>query len=190
MVNPPQQKLPSSVRLALDFAPLAAFFLGYRLDGLMTATAVLIAVTFVSLAVIYYYERRISPAPLISGMLVAVLGGLTLALNNEHFIKIKPTLVNLLFAGVLLGGVYGFKKGLLRYVLDMAFALTDEGWRVMSRNWGFFFVALAVLNEAIWRNFSTDFWVDFKVFGMFTLTMLFAVSQMRLIGKYSNSRSE
>ena len=190
MVNPPQQKLPASLRLALDFAPLAAFFLGYRLDGLMTATALLIATTLASLAIIYVHERRISPAPLVSGILVALLGGLTLALNDEHFIKIKPTLVNLLFASVLLGGVYGFRKGLLRYVLDMALTLTEEGWRIVSRNWGFFFVFLAALNEMIWRNFSTDFWVDFKVFGMFTLTMLFAVSQMLLIQKYTASRDD
>lgn len=184
MVNPPQQKIPASLRLALDFAPLAAFFIGYKFGDLQAATTLLIGATLVSLAVIYAAERKIAIAPLVSGVLVAVLGGLTLALDDERFIKIKPTLVNLLFAATLLVGVYRFRRGLLRYVLDVAFSMTDEGWLILSRRWGFFFFCLAALNEIIWRSFSTEFWVSFKVFGMFTLTLLFAVTQMKLIERY------
>lgn len=184
MVNPPHRHLPPNVKLALDFAPLAAFFLGYKFFGLMGATGFLIVATIVSLSVTYVVESKLAMAPLVSGVLVAVLGALTLWLDDERFIKIKPTLVNMLFALTLLIGVYGFRKGLLRHLLDVAFQLTDEGWIVLSRRWGFFFLFLAALNEIIWRNFTTEFWVNFKVFGMFTLTIAFAISQVKLVEKY------
>lgn len=190
MVNPPQnaptrRQLSAKTKLALDFGPLLAFFLGYKFANLMMGTVLLIGATLVALAVIYAVERKIALAPLISGTLVAVLGGLTLALQDDVFIKLKPTLINLLFASTLLIGAYGFKKGLLKYILDVALHLTDEGWIKLSARWGFFFLFLAGLNEVIWRSFPTEFWVNFKVFGMFTLTMLFALSQWRLITRYS-----
>lgn len=177
-------RLTPPVKLLLDFAPLAVFFVGFKLAGVMAATLALIAATLLSIAIIYWAERKIALAPLISGVLVTVLGGLSVALQNEQFIKMKPTLVNLAFAAILLVGVYGYKRGLLRYVLDVAVSLTDEGWYVLSRRWGIFFLFLAALNEMVWRNFSTDFWVDFKVFGMFSLTILFAISQFGLMAKY------
>jgi intracellular septation protein len=176
--------LSASQRLILDLAPLAAFFIAYRLYDLIWATGALIAATLISLAITYLREKRVAMAPLISGTLVAVFGGMTILLNDELFIKMKPTLVNSLFALVLLVGVYGFKRGLLKPLLQMAFTITDEGWRVLSLRWGYFFVFLAALNEIIWRNFSTDFWVSFKVFGMFTITILFAASQYRVLQRY------
>jgi intracellular septation protein len=178
------KKLPASVKLALDFAPLAVFFIAFKLGGVMVATVALMAATTISMAVIYATERTIALAPLISGGLVLVMGLLTVALNDEEFIKIKPTLVNLLFAAILLGGVYIGKRGLLKYILDVAFSLTEQGWQVLSKRWGYFFVFLAGLNECIWRNFSTEFWVNFKVFGMLTLTIVFAVSQFKLVERY------
>jgi intracellular septation protein len=186
MVNSAQKssKLSPGVKLMLDFAPLAVFFVAFKLAGVMEATIALVVATVASIGVIYVVERKIALAPLISGVLVTVLGGLSVWLHDEQFIKMKPTLVNLLFATLLLGGVLFFKRGLLRHVLDMAFHLTDEGWRILSVRWGFFFLFLAALNEAIWRNFPTEFWVNFKVFGMFTLTIVFAMSQMRVLEKY------
>lgn len=178
------QKLPANLKLLLDFAPLAVFFVAYKLGGVMTATIALMVATTISIAIIYAVERKLALAPLISGGLVMVMGGLSVALNDEEFIKLKPTLVNLLFAIVLLGGAMLYKRGMLKYVLDVAFSLTDEGWLILSRRWGFFFLFLAGLNEFIWRSFPTEFWVNFKVFGMFTLTIAFAVSQFRLIEKY------
>lgn len=177
-------------KLILDFAPLAVFFIGYKLGGVMLATMLLMAATAVSIGVTYAVERKLALAPLITGVVVMVMGGLTIALDDPMFIKIKPTLVNLVFAGVLLGGVYFGKRGLLKYVLDVAFSLTPEGWLVLSRRWGFFFMFLAGLNEFIWRNFSTEFWVSFKVFGMMTLTIAFAISQIKLVEKYSNQSRE
>ncbi|MDX2074269.1 MAG: septation protein A [Alphaproteobacteria bacterium] len=172
-----------SLRFALDMGPLLIFFLGYRFAGLMAATAALVAFTMLSLAITYALEKRISPMPLVSGIAVAFFGGMTLWLNDELFIKIKPTLVNLLFAAILLGGLY-FKKPMLKYVLESAVQLTDEGWRILSRRWGFFFVFLAVLNEIIWRHFPTDFWVNFKVFGMFSCTVIFMLSQIPLMKRF------
>ena len=189
MVNAPQMKfrLPPMAKLALDFAPLLVFFVAFRLGGVMAATLALIVATLVSMGVIYVAERKIALAPLISGVLVTVLGGLSIALHDEQFIKMKPTLVNLIFSGTLLIGVFGFNRGLLKYVLDIALQLTERGWCILSRRWGFFFLFLAVLNEVIWRNFPTEFWVNFKVFGMFTLTIAFALSQFRLVEKYKLS---
>ena len=177
-------RLSPSAKLALDFAPLLVFFVAFRLSGVMAATLALIAATLLSIGIVYVCEKKIALAPLISGVLVTVLGGLSVLLNDEIFIKMKPTLVNLLFALVLLTGAVIFKRGLLKHVLDIAFQLTDEGWRILSRRWGMFFLFLAGLNEFIWRSFSTSFWVDFKVFGMFSLTILFVLSQIPLVEKY------
>ena len=179
------RKLSPNAKLALDFAPLAAFFLAYKFGDVMVATAVLIVTTCLSLAIIYAVERKLAPAPLITGIVVALFGGLTLALQDDAFIKLKPTFVNLLFAAILLVGAYGFKRGLLKHILDVAIQLTHEGWMKLSIRWGFFFMFLAGLNEFIWRNFSTEFWVNFKVFGMFTLTIAFAMSQIGLIKRYA-----
>ena len=177
------ENMSSNLKLFLDFSPLAGFFIAYRTGGLLAGTAVLIALTLLSLAVTYAKEKRLAMMPLISGVIVTVMGGLTLYLRDETFIKIKPTIVNLLFASLLLGGLW-FKKPLFKYVLGHAMRLQEEGWRQLSLRWGIFFVFLAVLNECIWRNFSTDFWVNFKVFGMFTLTMLFTVLQLPLIKRH------
>jgi len=167
----------------LDLSPLLVFFLGFRFAGLLAATAVLILCTLISLAITYRWERRIAIMPLASGLAVTVLGGLTLWLQDETFIKIKPTLVYLLFSSVLLGGVV-FGKPVLKYLLSDALQINEQGWKKLSLRWGLFFMFLAVLNEIIWRHFPTSFWVNFKVFGMFTLTLAFTFSQIPLIKKH------
>lgn len=172
-------------KLFLDLMPLAAFFIGYRLGDLMLATALIVGATIISLTITYVLEQRIALSTLISGLLVGVFGGLTLILDDEQFIKVKPTIINCIFATVLLGGAYFYKRGLLKYVLDAAFDISDEGWMKLSIRWGFFFLFLAALNECIWRSFTTDFWVNFKVFGMLTCTILFTALQMPLIKKYT-----
>lgn len=173
----------SKTRLILDLAPLAAFFIAYQTYGLIAATACIIVVTLISLGYIYAKERAIAPMPLISGVAITILGGLTIYLNDETFVKIKPTIVNLVFAAMLLGGV-AFGKPVLKYVLDHAFKMDDAGWRKLSFRWGIFFVGLAALNEVIWRNFSTDFWVNFKVFGMMMLTIGFTFLQLPLMKEH------
>ena len=178
------------LKLALDFAPLLVFFVGFRLGGVMDATIALMVSTVVCIAIVYICERTVSLAPLLSGVLVTVLGGLSIAFNNDQFIKMKPTLINFAFGMILLVGVFGFKRGLLKHVLDVAFQLTPEGWLILSRRWGFFFLALAALNEFIWRHFPTEFWVNFKVFGMMTLTVIFTAAQLRLVNKHQEVSGE
>ncbi len=171
------------LKIALDIGPLAVFFIAYRLFGVQAATAAIMAATFVSLGITYWMEKKISPMPLISGIVIAIFGTLTIILKNDDFIKMKPTMVNLIFSSILLGGLY-FKKPLLKFALGSALNLSDKGWQVLSMRWAIFFLFLAVLNEFIWRNFPTDFWVNFKVFGMLTLTMVFSLLQLPLIRKY------
>lgn len=175
--------VPPWLKLLLDLGPLAVFFVCFRVFGLMPATASIIAATLLSVAVGYAYERKLAPMPIIMAVAVSVFGGLTLILHNEQFIKMKPTVVNLLFASVLLiGNAAG--RPMLKYLLGAAMQLEEAGWKKLSFRWGLFFIFLAGLNEAIWRNFPTDFWVNFKVFGMFTLTLLFTLAQLPLMKRY------
>ena len=189
---PPQRHLPPLLKLALEIGPLVIFFLGNAYAErfgipaerkLFAATAVFIAATAVSLGVHYALLRRLPIMPLVSGVVVLVFGGLTLALQDKTFIMMKPTIVNSLFGAVLLIGL-AFNKPLLSVVLDSMFALTDEGWRKLTLRWGLFFFALAALNEAVWRTQSEDFWVNFKVFGIMPLTVAFALAQTPLLMRY------
>ncbi len=178
----PEPKTEASFkRMLLDFVPLIAFFIGYKLGGIALATMVMVAVTAASLAIIYVTEKRIALLPLISGICVLVFGTLTILLDSELFIKLRPTVVNLLFAFVLFVGAFGFKQGWLKYVMQFAFQLTEAGWLVLSKRWAVFFMSLAFINELVWRNFPTDIWVNVKVFGFVGLTLLFSLAQLPLI---------
>ena len=137
-----------------------------------------------ALAVGYVKTRHLPTMPLVTAIVVVVFGGLTLFLQDEQFIKLKPTIIYVLFGAVLLGGL-AFGKALLGMVLDSVFKLTDEGWRKLTLRWGLFFLALAVLNEIVWRTQSTDFWVTFKVFGVVPLTFIFVALQYPLLTKYA-----
>lgn len=172
------------LKFILDIAPLAAFLIGYKFFGMLQATVWLMAATFISLGIIYAVEKRLALAPLITGIMVGVFGGATLILQDEYYIKIKPTVVNLILASVLLIGLK-MGKPLLKYVLEVAFKLDDAGWRGLSLRWGIFFIFLAVVNEIVWRNFSTDFWVSFKLFGMMTLNILFWVFHVPFLQRHA-----
>ncbi len=175
--------LNPQIKLFLDLLPVAVFFGVYKFFDLFAATAALLVLTLAALAIIYAYERRIALAPLITAIVVALFGGLTLWLHDETFIKIKPTLVNLAFAAILLGGCLR-GKGLLKHILGAAFQLTAEGWYLLSLRFGIFFLCMALLNEYVWRNFPTGTWVSFKVFGLLGLTMLFTGLQTWFIQKH------
>lgn len=177
--------MSAGIKLLMDLGPLAAFFVGYKLGGVQLATVLIMGCTTLSLGVTYALERRLAISPLITGIIVAVFGGLTLWLNDEAFIKLKPTIINLLLASILLVGRFGFGRGLLKPLLGMALELTDEGWKKLSARWGFFFIGLALVNEYVRRQYSTDFWVDFKVFGMLSLTLAFTLCQIPLMKRYA-----
>ena len=192
--------MKSWLKLVIEAGPLVVFFVVNGRDGLpelrhlwlagdtavtsqqslFEATGAFMIVTVAALFAGWFLERRLPVMPLVSGVFVSAFGGLTLYLADDTFIKLKPTLVNSLFAIILLGGL-AFKRSLLKPLFGSAFQLNDDGWRTLTLRWGVFFVCLAILNEVVWRSFSTDFWVAFKLFGVLPLTVLFAGSQTPLI---------
>ena len=192
------------LKMALELGPLLIFFFG-NLRGewlaktfpaltaiggpLMIATALFMAATVLSLIISKIVFKHLPVMPFVSGIVVMVFGGLSIWLQDETFIKMKPTIVNTLFGVTLLGGL-AFGTSLLGYVFNAAFQLDAEGWRKLTLRWGIFFLFLAVLNEVVWRNFSADVWVNFKVWGTMPITILFTLAQMPLIMKHSLEEKE
>jgi intracellular septation protein len=174
------------VKLALDIGPLILFFVVNARVGIFAATAAFMAAVMVALVVSYVMIRRFPVMTVVSAVIVLVFGGLTIFLHDDTFIKIKPTLIYLLFAIVLAGGLM-LKKPLLSVVFDSVFHLTDEGWRILTIRWSAFFFVMAILNEIVWRTQTTDFWVSFKLFGFVPLTFVFAIAQLPLMKKHDAS---
>ncbi|WP_316858425.1 septation protein A [uncultured Cohaesibacter sp.] len=199
----PQLDQAQLLKLALELGPLAIFFLANAKGDLLAkwipafadmkpifiATAAFMIATIIALVISRVKLGKLPVMPMVSGVVVFVFGGLTLYLQDETFIKMKPTIINFLFGSVLLGGLF-FGKTLLGYVFDSVFQLTREGWRILTLRWGLFFLFLAVVNEVIWRNFSTDMWVNFKVFGVMPITMIFGAFQMPLLTRHAPSVDE
>jgi len=168
------------LKLLLEAGPLLVFFLANAWYGLIPGTAAFVVATVASLIASRIVLRRVPVMPLIGGVFVILFGGLTILLDDDLFIKIKPTIVNLLFAAILAGGL-ATRRHFLKLVFDGAFHLTERGWAVLTLRWVGFFVVLAVLNEIVWRGFSSDTWVAFKVFGILPLTLVFSLAQVPLI---------
>jgi intracellular septation protein len=183
MTETPKKTLPGWLRILVEWGPLIAFFIANARGGIFWGTGVFMAATVVALAVSWTLTRRLALVPLIGAVFVAVFGGLTLWLHNDTFIKVKVTLVNVMFGSILLIGLY-FGKQFLKLVLGEALKMDDEGWRILTLRWGLFFFVLAALNEVIWRSVGTDLWVNFKVFGILPLTLLFALSQAPLMSRH------
>lgn len=173
-------KAPPWLKPLADYAPLAAFFAGYMTGDLMRATIWLMIATGVATVLLLAIERRIPWMPLTTAAIVGVFGGLTLWLKDDTFIKMKPTIIQGIFAVLLLGGL-AFGKALLKPVLGAAWTMRDAAWRTITLRYGVFFAAMALLNEAVWRTQSTDFWVNFKVFGLLGLTLAFSLAQTPMI---------
>ncbi|MCF1505373.1 septation protein A [Afifella sp. H1R] len=182
--DPGRDHLPPLVKLLLELGPLVVFFFANARFDIFVATASFMVAIAISLGVSYWLTKKLAIMPLVTGIVVLVFGTLTLILHDEVFIKMKPTIVNALFGAILLGGL-AFGRSFLGYVFDSVFRLDAEGWRKLTFRWGLFFFALAILNEVVWRNFSTDFWVSFKVFGIMPLTIVFTLTQMPLITRHS-----
>jgi intracellular septation protein len=178
-----QSSLHPGLKLALELGPLVLFFVANARWGIFNATAIFMVAILVALAVSYALTRRLPVMAVVSGVIVTVFGGLTLVLQDETFIKMKPTIIYALFGITLLAGLY-FRKPLLEIVFDSVFNLTEEGWRKLTLRWALFFVFMAVLNEIIWRTQSTDFWVSFKLFGAVPLTFVFAALQYPLLMRH------
>jgi intracellular septation protein len=170
-------------KLLIELGPLLAFLLTLGLAGIMWATAVLMCAVVLALVASWRAFGRIAAVPAVTAVLVLVFGGLTLWLDDTRFIKIKPTIVNLLFAGVLTLGLI-LDRPFLKTLFGEAFNLTAEGWRKLTVRWVWFFLALALLNEIVWRNFSDAVWGTFKAVGIVSLTALFAMAQIGLIKRY------
>jgi len=169
-----------------DYGPLAVFFAAYLLGDLMTATAALMAATVVALALSYGIARRVPVMAVVTAVIVGVFGGLTLALQDDTFIKMKPTIVQLIFAAVLLVGL-ALGRMPLKVVMGKALEMDNAGWRSLSLRYALFFIAMAALNELVWRTQSESFWVSFKVFGLAALTVAFTLAQMPLISRHQTA---
>jgi intracellular septation protein len=189
MTETTQPQLNPFLKLALDLGPLVLFFFANSRYGIFVATATFMVAVLAALAASYVLTRHLPIMPVVTAIIVVVFGGLTLILHNDLFIKIKPTILYALFGAVLLGGLL-FGKSFLGIVFDSLFHLTADGWRKLTLRWALFFFALAVLNEIVWRNASTDIWVNFKVFAVLPLTFLFGALQYPLLRKYAVEPAE
>ena len=176
----------SVIKFATDFGPLLIFFIIYfkSENNLKIAIPPFIIATLIALLVVYFLEKRIPIVPLTSGILIAFFGGLTLYFDNKIFFYMKPTIINLLFAGVLFFGKYFTQKPLLKKIFQNSLDLEDEGWKKLNYRWIGFFLFVAILNEVVWRTQTELFWVNFKVWGLLPISFLFAASQVPLINKY------
>jgi intracellular septation protein len=181
--SPPAADSKQLAKMVLDLAPLLIFFAAYMASDIYVATGVLMAATVVSMIVSRLWLGHISATLILTTVLVVGFGALTLWLNDPRFIKMKPTMVNLLFA-VALGGGLLTGRNFLKLLLGQAFQLTEEGWRKLTYRWIGFFLAMAVLNEIVWRNFSETTWASFKVFGILPLTIVFAMLQVGLMQRH------
>ena len=174
------------IKFITDFGPLLIFFFIYfnSENNLKAAIPPFIIATIISLIVVFFLEKKIPMVPLVSGLLITFFGGLTLYFDNKIFFYMKPTIINLLFAGVLFFGKYFTKKPLLKIFFQNSFDLENEGWEKLSYRWIGFFIFVAIANEIVWRTQSEAFWVNFKVWGLIPISLLFAASQFPLINKY------
>jgi len=179
----PQFDRKQAIKLVVELGPLLVFFIANSRFGIFAGTAAFMFATVASLIASRALLGRIATMPLVTGVFVLVFGGLTLWLQDDHFIKIKPTIVNGLFAAILFGGL-ATGRLFLKIVFGDVMRLSEEGWRSLTLRWALFFVFLAILNEVIWRGFSTDTWVAFKVFGIMPITFLFAIAQIGLLKRY------
>ena len=175
--------MKSIYKLFIDIGPLAVFFIFYTRGDLQTAILPFMIATIIAVLFSYIIEKKIPIMPTVGAVIILIFGGLTIYFDNEIFFKMKPTIINLLFAGILFIGIL-LNKPLLKYLLSGAIKLEDEGWSILTKRWIGFFISLAILNEIIWRTQSTDLWVNFKVFGILPITFIFTLTQFSIIKKF------
>lgn len=177
------------MKLLFDLFPVILFFVAYKFADIYVATAVAIGATVAQIAWVWFRHRKVDTMLWVSLGLIAVLGGMTLALRDETFIKIKPTIIYGIFGVVLAVGL-AMGRSLIALVFDQVLELTEEGWRRLTLRWMAFFFAMAALNEIVWRTQTTDFWVAFKLFGVVPLTFVFAVAQYPLMKRFEKTAND
>ena len=175
--------MKSFYKLLIDIGPLAVFFIFYTRSGLQASILPFMVATVIAVLFSYILEKKIPIMPTVGAGIVLLFGGLTIYFDNDIFFKMKPTIINVLFAAILYGGIL-INKPLLKYLLGAALKLEETGWKILTQRWIGFFIALAILNEIVWRTQSTDVWVNFKVFGILPITFIFTMTQFPLIKKY------
>ena len=175
--------MKSISKILVDIGPLAIFFIFYSRGDLKSAILPFMIATVIAVLFSYIFEKKIPIMPTVGAVIILFFGGLTIYFDNEVFFKMKPTIINILFAIILYGGEI-MNKPLLKYLLGTTLKLKNEGWSILTKRWVGFFIALAILNEIVWRTQSTDLWVNFKVFGILPITFLFTMTQFSLIKKY------
>ena len=176
----------SFIKFITDFGPLLVFFSFYYKNekDLTVAIPPFIVATLIALIVVWFLEKKIPMVPLLGGIFITLFGGLTIYFDNPIFIYIKPTIINILFGIALLFGKFFSDEPILKKMLGKSLQLTDEGWKILNLRWVYFFFGLALLNEIIWRTQSEEFWVNFKVWGILPLTIIFTAFQISIINKY------
>jgi intracellular septation protein len=176
----------SFLKFITDFGPLLIFFAIYYKseNNLASAIPPLIIATAIAVIIIYFVEKKIPYVPLIGGIIVSLFGGLTLYFNNPIFLYMKPTIVNIIFAGTLIISKIFFRKNFLKFFLQTAFQLSEIGWNKLNFRWAYFFIFLAILNELVWRTQPETTWVNFKVWGMLPITFIFTALQLPLINRH------
>ena len=172
------------IKLFFEVTPLIIFFLVNSYHGIYQATLYFMIASIIAVPVAWYIDKKVPWMPIITGIFILFFGGLTLFFHNDNFIKFKPTIINVIFALILLGGLK-FNKLFLKMAMSKAFQLKENTWKKLTLRWSCFFLFLALVNETVWRTQTTDFWVNFKVFGILPLTLIFAVFQLPLISKDS-----
>ena len=179
----------SFLKFLTDFGPLIIFFYYYydSEKDLTIAIPPFIVATIIALLIVWILEKKIPKVPLLSGILIVFFGGLTIYFNNPVFIYVKPTIINILFGLSLIFGKFFSKEPILKKLMGKSISLSDQGWEVLNKRWIFFFFGLAILNEFVWRTQSEEFWVNFKVWGLLPITLIFTVFQIGLINKYKTN---
>jgi intracellular septation protein len=172
------------LRPVVEYGPIAAFIIAFYIGDLFTATASIMAASILALILSYTVERRIPMMPLITAGIIGIFGGLTLWLQDETFIKMKPTIIQLFIATILIGGLK-INRLILKSLLKSGFHMTDEGWRVLTVRFALFFLLSAIINEVVWRTQSTELWVNFKVFGLTGLTFIFIITQLPMMKRFA-----
>lgn len=184
-----ERHLSPGQRTLIDLGPLVVFFCANYIYGIMVGTAALMFATAIVICITFFVERSIPPMPTVTCGLVMIFGGLTLYFDNEIFIKVKPTIVNLLFASALAIGLL-LKRNFLKPLLSRVMQLTDDGWKIMSKLWIIMFISLAIINEGLWRTVDTDTWVTFKAFGIPIIVLIFGIFMTPILQKHQLKKDD